>query len=134
MSILILIARILFSLLFLMSAVGHFTKDSANAMTEFTKSKGVPAPGLAVFVTGIMLLLGGLSILLGAYVNIGALLLVIFLIPTAFIMHNFWADKDPMMRQNNQIHFMKDLALAGAAFLIWYLYQEIPNVPLSLVK
>lgn len=58
-------------------------------MTEYSKSKGVPAPGLAVFITGIMLLLGGLSILLGAYVSIGAILLVIFLFPTAFIMHNF---------------------------------------------
>lgn len=115
-----------------MSAMGHFTQ--AKAMSEYAKSKKIPAPDLAVFVTGIMILLGGLSILLGALVNIGAILLVIFLIPTAFIMHNFWTVKDPMMKQNDQINFMKDLALAGAAFLIWYLYQQVPNVPLSLVQ
>lgn len=132
MDILILIARFLFSLIFLLSGIGHFTQ--AKMMTEYTKSKKVPAPGFAVFITGIMLLLGGLSILLGAYVNIGALLLVIFLIPTAFIMHNFWTVKDPMMKQNDQINFMKDLALAGAAFLIWYLYQSVPNIPLSLTQ
>lgn len=132
MDVLILIARILFSIIFLMSAIGHFTQT--KAMAEYSKSKGVPAPGLAVVVTGLMLLLGGLSILLGAYVNIGAILLVIFLIPTAFIMHNFWTVKDPMMKQNDQTHFMKDLALGGAAFLIWYLYQTVPNVPLSLTN
>lgn len=131
MEILIVIARLLFSLIFLMSAIGHFTQT--KTMVEYTKSKKVPAPGLAVFVTGIMLLLGGLSILLGAFVNIGAILLVIFLIPTAFIMHNFWTVKDPMMKQNDQINFMKDLALAGAAFLIWYLYHTVP-VPLSLAQ
>ncbi len=131
MEILILIARFLFSLIFLMSGMGHFTQ--AKTMAEYTKSKKVPAPGLAVFVTGIMLLLGGLSILLGAFVNIGAILLIIFLIPTAFIMHNFWTVKDPMMKQQDQINFMKDLALAGAAFLIWYLYQTVP-VPLSLAQ
>jgi uncharacterized membrane protein YphA (DoxX/SURF4 family) len=114
-----------------MSGMGHFTQ--AKTMAEYTKSKKVPAPGLAVFVTGIMLLLGGLSILLGAFVNIGAILLIIFLIPTAFIMHNFWTVKDPMMKQQDQINFMKDLALAGAAFLIWYLYQTVP-VPLSLAQ
>lgn len=132
MSILILIARVLFSIIFLVSAIGHFTQ--AKVMTDYTRAKGVPAPGLAVFVTGIMLLLGGLSILLGAYVSIGAILLVIFLIPTAFIMHNFWTVKDPMMKQNDQINFLKDLALAGASFLIWYLYQTVPNVPLSLTQ
>ncbi len=132
MDVLILIARILFSIIFLMSAIGHFTQT--KAMTDYSKSKGVPAPGLAVVVTGLMLLLGGLSILFGAYVNIGAILLVIFLIPTAFIMHNFWTVKDPMMKQNDQIHFMKDLALAGASFLIWYLYQVVLNVPLSLTN
>lgn len=131
MEILIVIARLLFSLIFLMSAIGHFTQT--KTMVGYTKSKKVPAPGLAVFVTGIMLLLGGLSILLGAFVNIGAILLVIFLIPTAFIMHNFWTVKDPMMKQNDQINFMKDLALAGAAFLIWYLYHTVP-VPLSLAQ
>ncbi|MBU2493228.1 MAG: DoxX family protein [Bacteroidetes bacterium] len=131
MEILILIARFLFSLIFLMSGMGHFTQ--AKTMAEYTKSKKVPAPGLAVFVTGIMLLLGGLSILLGAFVNVGAILLIIFLIPTAFIMHNFWTVKDPMMKQQDQINFMKDLALAGAAFLIWYLYQTVP-VPLSLAQ
>lgn len=131
MVLLILIARILFSAIFLMSAIGHYTQ--AKTMSEYAKSKKVPAPELAVFVTGIMLLLGGLSILLGAFVNIGAILLIIFLIPTAFIMHNFWTVKDPMMKQQDQINFMKDLALAGAAFLIWYLYQTVP-VPLSLAQ
>jgi len=114
-----------------MPGIAHFTHT--DEMTEYTKSKGVPAPRLAVLVTGVMLLLGGLSILLGAFVNIGAVLLIIFLIPTAIIMHNFWTVEDPMMKQNDMNHFLKDLALAGAAFLIWYLYQTVP-IPLSLAQ
>lgn len=131
MDILILIARFLFSLIFLISGIGHFTQT--KMMAEYAKSKKVPVPGFAVFITGIMIILGGLSILLGAYVNIGAILLVIFLIPTTFIMHNFWTVKDPVMKQMDQVQFLKDLALAGASLLIWYLYQMVPNVPLSLV-
>ncbi|MCE5305628.1 DoxX family protein [bacterium] len=129
MGLLLFIARVLFSILFIMSSIGHFTQR--KSMAEYSKSKGVIAPDIAVIVTGLMLLLGGLSVLLGAYVQIGALLLVIFLVPTAFIMHNFWAIKDPMMKQNEQIHFMQDLALGGAAFLIWYLYWAT-EVPLSI--
>jgi putative oxidoreductase len=72
-----------------------------------------------VVLTGLMLLLGGLSILLGFWVKVGAALLVLFLVPTAFIMHNFWTVTDPMARANDQAHFLKDLALAGAALMFF---------------
>lgn len=59
-------------------------------MTQYAGSKNVPAPKLSVFLSGIMILLEGLSIALGFWVHIGAWLLIIFLIPTAFIRHNFF--------------------------------------------
>lgn len=118
MAFLILVARILFSAVFIMSGVTHFT--NIDQMTSYAASKGVPAPRAAVLLGGIMILLGGISVLLGIFVRLGALLLVAFLIPTALLMHNFWTIDDPQARQVDQAHFMKDLALAGAAFLIWY--------------
>lgn len=129
MGFLLLIARILFSAIFIQSGIGHMTNTAQ--MAEYAKSKKVPAPKLAVFLSGLMILLGGTSIILGLWVNIGAWLIIIFLIPTAFIMHNFWSVDDQMTRQNEMIHFMKDLALAGAAFLIWYLYIST-TIPWSL--
>lgn len=125
----VLLARLLFSALFIMSGIGHLTQSSS--MGQYAAAKKVPAARLAVIVTGLMLLLGGASVLFGAYVRIGALLLAIFLLPTAFIMHNFWTLEDQQARQNDQIHFMKDLALAGAALLIWY-FWGIVEVPLSM--
>ena len=47
-------------------------------------------------------------------------MLVIFLMPKAIMMHPFWKEKDPMARRNGMSHFMKDLALAGAALFIAY--------------
>jgi len=117
-------------MIFLFSGLGHFTQT--EQMAQYASSKKVPAPKLGVIVTGIMLMLGGLSVLLGAYVEIGALLIVVFLVPTSFLMHNFWTIKDPMMKQNDMIMFMKNMALTGAAILIWYLYKVVPNVPLSI--
>jgi uncharacterized membrane protein YphA (DoxX/SURF4 family) len=125
----VLLARLLFSALFILSGVGHLTQSAS--MAQYAAAKGVPAPRLAVLATGVMLVLGGLSVLLGLYVSVGALLLVVFLLPTAFLMHNFWTVEDPQARQNDQIHFMKDLALAGAAFLIWYFWGLV-DVPLSI--
>lgn len=117
MDILVLIGRILFSALFLGSAVGHLTQT--KAMAGYAASKRVPSPVAAVAGSGVLILLGGLSVLLGVWPDLGALLLIVFLVPTALVMHAFWMERDPMMRQNDQAHFMKDLALAGAALVMF---------------
>jgi putative oxidoreductase len=119
MDVIALIGRILFCLIFLNSAYGHLTRVSTTA--QYAASKGVPAPKFMVVLTGLMILLGGLSILLGVWVKPGAALLVVFLVPTAFTMHNFWTLTDPMARANDQAHFLKDLALAGGS-LIFFIY------------
>jgi hypothetical protein len=33
-------------------------------------------------------------------------------------MHDFWRNEDPQERQTNMIHFLKNLALAGAALAL----------------
>lgn len=111
-----LAGRILFSLVFLASGFGHLTR--LEAMGGYAASKGVPAPKVMTAVTGVMILVGSLLVLLGWHRFIGAGLLVLFLLPTPFIMHAFWKEQDPMVRAGEQAHFLKDLALAGAALLI----------------
>ena len=103
MDILLLIGRILFGALFLGSALGHLTQT--DAMAGYAGSKGVPQPKLMTIVTGLMLLVGGLMVILGVWGDVGALLLVAFLIPTALIMHNFWKETDPMNKQMEMISF-----------------------------
>ena len=73
---------------------------------------------IAVPLSGIMALLGGLSVALGYKAKWGAWLLVFFLIPVTLMMHNFWVVKDPMMAQMQEAMFMKNLALLGAALFI----------------
>ncbi|MFL6129261.1 MAG: DoxX family protein [Mycobacteriales bacterium] len=117
MDLLVLIGRILFSALFLGSAVGHLTQS--KAMAGYASSKRIPSPAAAVVGSGVLILLGGLSVLLGVWPDLGALLLIAFLVPTALLMHRFWTERDPMLRQNDQAHFMKNLALAGAALVMF---------------
>lgn len=131
MAFLALLGRILFSAIFLMSGMGHLTQS--ESMGQYAGSKGVPAPRMMVILTGIIIILGGLSILLGAYVNIGAWLLVVFLLPAAFMMHDFWNIDDPQESQNQQIHFMKNLSMAGGALLIWYFWRVVEEVPMTLM-
>jgi uncharacterized membrane protein YphA (DoxX/SURF4 family) len=54
-------------------------------------------------------------LLLGVWADLGALLLVIFLLPTAYLMHGFWREVGEA-RLNRQVQFNKDLALAERLF------------------
>lgn len=119
MDILLIIGRVLFALIFINSGIAHITK--LQAMAGYAQFKKVPAPKLAVVVTGLMLILGGLYIALGVYADLGGLLLAIFLVPTAFMMHNFWTIQDPQAKQGETINFFKNLSLAGAALIIFAL-------------
>jgi uncharacterized membrane protein YphA (DoxX/SURF4 family) len=90
-------------------------------MTGYAQFKKVPSPKLAVIVTGLMLIIGGLYVALGIFADLGALLLAIFLIVSAFMMHNFWTIQDEQAKQAETINFFKNIALAGAALIIFAL-------------
>lgn len=119
MDLVLLIGRILFVPVFLASAMGHLRM--ADMLAGYAASKKIPSPKNAVIGTGIMLLVGGLSILLGIYADLGALLIVVFLVPTAFLMHAFWKETDPMAQANERTQFLKDLSLAGGALFVYVL-------------
>lgn len=122
MDILVLIGRILFSVLFIGSGINHFT--NGKAMSGYAAAKGVPAPLAATYVGGVLLLAGGLSVLLGVWADLGALLLVIFLVPTAVLMHPFWR-AEGQERMMDMIQFQKDVALAGAALMLFALFSFV---------
>ena len=117
----LIIGRVLFALLFISSGVNHFAQNSA--MTAYAKYKKIPMAKIAVYISGLMLVLGGIYIALGFYADLGALLLAIFLIPTAFLMHAFWKESDATAKANERIAFFKDLSLAGAALIIFALLR-----------
>jgi len=111
-----IVGRVLFSILFIYNGWNHFAQYSG--LVEYASSMGAPLPSVTVPLTGLMLILGGLSILTGYYHQIGSWLLAIFLILAAFIMHPFWGIEDPMMASNERLQFLKDLSLGGAAILV----------------
>ncbi len=108
------IGRFLFSLIFVMSGINHFSSGSIS----YAASTGLPMADILVPVSGIIALVGGLSVLTGFHARLGAMLILLFLIPVTFLMHNFWSVTDPAMAQMQMTQFMKNLALIGAAILI----------------
>ncbi len=123
MEIAFLIGRIVLGLYFLFNASNHFFQ--AKMMVPYTKSQGVPMAEIAVPGTGLLLLIGGLSILTGLYPVIGIAALVLFLVPVAFMMHKFWGvDQQTMMMQ--MPNFLKNIALAAAALMLLAIPQPWP--------
>ena len=120
----VLAGRILFSLLFIMAGFGHFSSQEI----AFAAAQGVPLASVAVPLSGILAVVGGLSIALGYKAKWGAALIVLFLVPVTFTMHNFWAVKDPLVAQDQMAHFMKNVSLLGSALFIFY----FGSGPLSL--
>lgn len=111
MKITTLVGRILYSILFIAAAPGHFSSETIG----YAASQGVPLANLAVPASGILALLGGLSIAFGYKTRLGAVALVAFLLPVTFMMHNFWAVTDPTMHQLQMVMFWKNIGLVGAA-------------------
>ncbi len=130
MDVLVLIGRVLFVVLFFGSAFGHFTQT--DEMTAYARTRGLPQPRIAVLVGGVVLAVGGLSVLLGVWADLGALLLVIMLVPTAFLMHQFWKETDREAKQGEMIHFNKDLALAGASLMLFAFFAHVDELGLTI--
>jgi putative oxidoreductase len=110
------VARVVLAAYFLFSGYNHLA--NLGSMAQYAASKKVPAPGFMVFLTGLMLLAGGASLLLGYQVTAGALVLAVFLVPVAVWMHGFWSEQDPMARGNQMAHFGKNIALAAAVLML----------------
>ena len=119
MNAVLVIGRVLFALIFINSGMAHLTK--IEAMAGYAQYKKVPAAKLSVIVSGLMILVGGLYVALGVYADLGALLIAIFLSPTALLMHAFWKETDATAKQSETTNFFKNIALAGAALIIFVL-------------
>jgi uncharacterized membrane protein YphA (DoxX/SURF4 family) len=93
----------------MLTGVGHAARAAA--------AHGVPAPELAVIGAGVLLLIAGLSFVLGVFPQVGVGAIVLFLVPVTLIMHPFWADRDPAQRQADIVNFTKNVALLGSALM-----------------
>lgn len=94
--------------------LNHFT--NASEMSHYAQAKGVPVARFGVFVSGVILVLGGLGILLGVYPGVAAGGLAVFFLVVTPMMHAFWAasEEDQQDEVNN---FLKNAELLGASLV-----------------
>jgi putative oxidoreductase len=123
MDVVLLMGRVLFVAVFIVSgATVHLLKWRDGV--AYARMRNIPAPELLVPASGVMAVVGGLLVATGLWADLGALLLAAFVFPVAIGMHPFWRFTDPMERLQEQVHFMKDIALGGAALALFALFQQ----------
>jgi putative oxidoreductase len=110
------IGRALFSLIFLTSVLGSFSSDGIAAAA----AHGVPFANVLVPLSGVLALVGGLSVLLGYRARFGAFLLLLFLVPVTLVMHRFWGVHDAQQAMLQRVMFLKNLSIIGGALLVTY--------------
>jgi putative oxidoreductase len=109
-----LTGRLLFSLVFLISGLTLFSAADIG----YAASQGLPLAGVLVPVSGVLSILGGLSILIGYKTRIGAAMIIVFLVPVTLVFHHFWTVTDPVTRSIQMVDFMKNISILGGALMI----------------
>jgi uncharacterized membrane protein YphA (DoxX/SURF4 family) len=109
-----LAGRVLFAFVVGYLALGNLR--DGEAAVGYAESKGVPLASVTVPLGSLGLVGGAFAVLLGVYPALGALAIVGFLLPVTVLMHDFWT-MDGQDRQNERIHFLKNVGLLGTALL-----------------
>ena len=112
MEYLALAARICLSLIFFKAGISHLTGFSE--FVELIGSQGLPLAGLLAVGTIVFQLLGAIFLLLGYKTNIGAILLIVFLIPATLMFHN------PIADSSQWNAFLKNIGLIGGLLMVTY--------------
>jgi len=111
-----LIGRILLAVIFIISGFGKITGYDATA--GYMAAKHLPMVSVVVAPLILKELGGGLALAAGFKARWVALLLAGFTLLAAIIFHDFWA-ADAASKMNQQINFMKNVAIAGGMLMVF---------------
>jgi putative oxidoreductase len=135
MDALVLAARILFVMVFLSSGLFGHLGPGRSMLTQFAAARKIPSPGFLVPFSGLWIVVGSLSVLLGIYGDLGALMIALFVTATALLMHPFWKENDEQAKMQEQVQFTKDLGLAGGALALFVVFAALgPELRLTVTE
>ncbi|RWU23022.1 hypothetical protein DM813_12555 [Pseudomonas alkylphenolica] len=114
--VIILLARILLMILFVMSGWSKLT--GFDGTVSYLASLGAPMPTVAAGVAVIMEFFVAILLIIGFYTRPLAFLFALFVIGTALIGHPFWTMTDEAARAANSVQFFKNLSICGGLLLL----------------
>ncbi|MGH2734954.1 MAG: DoxX family protein [Actinomycetota bacterium] len=115
----VLVGRLVFGLYFALLAGLSFHVKMSGMAEGYAKQMKFPLPGLAGWPTGLWLFAGGISIALGIWPDLGALMIIAFLIPAALYFHRFWEVEDQMQQQQAMLLFWRNAYTVGTLLVLF---------------
>ena len=100
---------ILLGLFFIVNGINHFY--NSHILNEYAHNKGLIKPKIMVFLSGLLLLAGGMSMVTGYFMIEGMIGLCIFMAIAAFTIHSFWGDHEREVKMIEFMNFLKNWAI-----------------------
>ena len=111
-----LVGRLCFVAIFAHSAWGDL--HDIHPFFARVAALGLPLPNVAAAVALALLVVGTVSIALGAWARVGGWCFVVFLAAVTPMAHKFWGVPDAMRAMQQEAQFLKNVSLLGAALMI----------------
>ena len=106
----LLVGRLFLSVIFLIAGLSKFVNFESTS--AYMAAKGMTMIPFFLIGGAVVEVIGSLSLIMGFKARWGALLLILFMIPTTLIFHNFWDYEGPQQQQEF-IEFLKNLGIIG---------------------
>lgn len=134
MDVIELIGRVLFAAAFLISPSGVLKTAPRIAGTPMMKAFPQPLGVVLIRASALASMIGSVLVALGLWLDVGALLILAFLIPVTLVMHRFWEMEPGLPRKQKRDVFLTNASLAGAALLLFFAVNQSQDVPLGLLS
>ena len=109
------LARPLLASMFVAGGVGALRQPGPRV--EMVRGAGLEQPEKLVRVHAVSDLVAGLALATNRLPRLASLVLAANLVPTTYVGHPFWQEKDKGARAEQQVHFLKNLGLLGGLLL-----------------
>ena len=126
MEVLLLIGRLMAALMYLLLGISHFVH--LPDLVGYAESRRTPVPIVTVPLTGLALIGASLSIGLGFHPTVGVIIVVVFLVLAALMVHRPSPQDSADVWRQEMFNFMRNLALAGTTLML----LATPSWPFSL--
>lgn len=110
---------------FFVGVAGRAHIQQSPMFVGFARSTTFPAPGIAGWPTGVWLEIGGLSIILGIWPDIGALMVALFAAIAASFFHRYWAIEDDMQKITQQQLFWRNMVIIASCLFMFATFAAI---------
>ena len=131
-----LVGRLIFALYFAEAGIRN-VRGSRNIIANMRTQPQYPgfmrsAPALFTHASNACLVLGSVSVGLGAWGDLGSLLLIAFLVPVTLVTYSFWRVSDPVQKRTARMSFFRNLAHVGACLVLFGAFAAASPIMPSL--